>query len=344
MLTEVAERHRFDEAALCRYLAERLPEFGASCVIRQFQGGQSNPTFLLRTPGRAYVLRKKPPGRLLPSAHAIDREYSVLAALAGSTVPVPRVHLLCMDDKVIGQAFYVMDHVEGRVFSDCLLTMCTPEDRAAMYDDMNRLLAELHRLDFATVGLGGFGRADGYAARQIARWSKQYEASKLVELPTMDRVIDWLRSHKPVKDVAAIVHGDFRIGNLIFHPIEPRVVAVLDWELATIGHPTADLAYNCLAYRLSDAHGVSAFGTTDIASLGIPNEADYVAAYARRCGRGPIEDWRFFLVLSMFRNVAILVGVHRRAVDGNAADARAAEYARVYPDIAARAWAIAKPR
>ena len=341
VLIPVRESHRFDEAALCRYLSATLPEFAEGCAVRQFQGGQSNPTFHLATARGAYVLRKKPPGQLLPSAHAVDREYSVLKALANTPVPVPKVRLLCADESVIGQMFYVMDHVEGRVFVDRLVDGVSRAERALMFDDMNRVLAELHRVDFRAVGLEAFGRPEGYAARQIARWSKQYAASKVRELPVMDRLAEWLAAYTLPPDEAAIAHGDFRQGNLIFHPSEPRVVAVLDWELATIGHPIADLAYNCMPYRLPDAGG-RGYAGADLDALGIPREEDYVAAYCRRMGRREVPNWEFFLVLSMFRIVAILAGVHRRGLDGNAADARAIEVGKVFPEIAERAWTIAQ--
>jgi len=340
-LVPVLPNHRFDEAALARHLAAHLPGFAGALTVRQFQGGQSNPTFHLQAGGRAYVLRKKPPGALLPSAHAVDREFRVLEALAGSAVPVPAVHLLCSDDAVIGQMFYVMDWIDGRVFADRLLPGCTAAERAAMYDDMNRILAALHRVDWRAAGLEGFGRADGYVARQVARWSRQYEASRTEPVPAMDRLIEWLAAHLPESDEAAIVHGDYRVGNLIFHPREPRVVAVLDWELATIGHPLADLAYNCLAYRLTGTHD-HGFPPGDLGALGLPREADYVAAYAARAGRSGIEDWEFFIVFAMFRIAAILAGVYRRGLDGNAADARALEASRDYRLIAERAWAIAE--
>jgi len=339
-LVPVLPNHRFDEAALARYLAARLPGFGGTLTVRQFQGGQSNPTFHLQVGAHAYVLRKKPPGELLPSAHAVDREFRVLRALAGSSVPVPAVHLLCADETVIGQMFYVMGWVEGRVFADRLLPGCSPAERAAMYDDMNRILAALHRVDWRAAGLDGFGRADGYVARQVARWSRQYAASRTEPVPAMDRLIDWLPAHLPAADEAAIVHGDYRVGNLIFHPTEPRIAAVLDWELATIGHPLADLAYNCLAYRLTGTHD-HGFPSGDLAALGLPRETDYVAAYGARAGRTGIEDWEFFLVFAMFRIAAILAGVHRRGLDGNAADARALEASRDYRVIAERAWELA---
>jgi len=340
-LVPVLPNHRFDEAALCRYLERELPGFRPPCRIRQFQGGQSNPTFHLETPDAAYVFRKKPPGTLLASAHAVDREFRIQKALADTPVPVARVRLLCEDPSVIGTAFYVMDHVEGRVFPDRLLPGCTPEERRAMYEHMAEVLAELHRIDYRAVGLEGFGRPEGYIPRQTARWTKQYLASRLEPDPAMDRLAEWLPAHLPGEEEIAIAHGDYRIGNLIFHPTEPRVVAVLDWELSTIGHPIADLAYNCLAYRLPEEGG-RGFGDIDIGALGIPSEADYVDLYCRKAGRTGIPDWEYFIVFAMFRFAAILVGVYRRGIDGNAADARAIEAGKAYKDFARIAWETAQ--
>jgi aminoglycoside phosphotransferase (APT) family kinase protein len=341
VLVPVLPNHRFDEPALFRYLEREMPGFETPCLVRQFQGGQSNPTFHLQTPDRAFVLRKKPPGALLASAHAVDREFRVQAALADSGVPVPRMRLLCEDASVIGTAFYVMDHVDGRVFPDRLLPGCTREERRAMYESMAEVLAALHRIDYRAVGLEGFGRPEGYITRQTARWSKQYLASRTEPEPAMDRLIEWLPAHLPAAEEVAIAHGDYRIGNLLFHPSEPRVVAVLDWELATIGHPIADLAYCCLAYRLPETGG-RGFAGTDIARLGIPSEADFVALYCRNVGRASIPDWEYFLVFAMFRLAAILVGVYRRGLDGNAADARAIEAGTAYKDFARVAWETAQ--
>lgn len=339
-LGEVLANHRFDERRLRQYLAAHLDGFAGDCRIRQYQGGQSNPTFHLQTADGEYVLRKRPPGELLPSAHAVDREFRVMRALEESHVPVPRMLHMCEDDSIIGRAFFVMEHVPGRVFADPSMPTSSPDERAAVYADMNRVLAVLHAVDYRAVGLDGFGKPQGYVERQIARWSKQYAASKLRELPAMDKVIDWLPRHVPAGEETAIAHGDYRLGNLLIHPREPRVVAVLDWELATLGHPLADLAYNCLAYHLSAESG-RGFGDLDLAAAGIPDEARYLAAYCAHSGRDAIDDWRFFVVLALFRIAAILVGVHRRAVDGNAADARALEIGASYPEIAERAWELA---
>jgi aminoglycoside phosphotransferase (APT) family kinase protein len=339
-LVEVLTNQRIDEAALARYLSAHLPGFVGPLAVRQFVGGQSNPTYHLHTPSRAYVLRKKPAGKLLRSAHAVDREFAVMRALQGSGVPVPVMRLLCEDESVLGQMFYVMDYVEGRVFTDRLVPGLDPGHRAAMYDDMNRVLAQLHQVDWRGVGLQDFGRPDNYCARQVERWARQYAASRVIDLPAMDRLLEWLPAHLPVSEETAISHGDFRVGNLIYHPTEPRVVAVLDWELTTIGHPFADLAYNCLGYHLPHLNG-RGFGDANLAALGIPAEHDYLAQYAARTGRAAIPDWEFYVVLSLFRTAAILVGVHRRAIEGNAADGRAVG-AEIYTVVAERAWAIAQ--
>jgi aminoglycoside phosphotransferase (APT) family kinase protein len=339
-LVPVLPNHRFDETRLAQYLSTRLEGFAPPCTIRQFQGGQSNPTFLLETSEQRYVLRKKPPGKLLPSAHAVEREYQVISALADSPIPVPRPYLLCEDDSIIGQPFYVMAYVDGRVFSDPELPGLEPAQRSAIYDAMNATLAELHRIDIDRIGLRSFGRPEQFIARQIARWTRQYQATELGDSPAMDRLIEWLPAQDPGPDEVAVHHGDFRLGNLIFHRSEPRVLAVLDWELATLGHPIADLAYNCLAYR-GLAPAARAGLTAGIAVEGIPSEQQYVAAYCRRVGRSGILNWPFFIVFQLFRAAAILAGVHRRALNGNAADARALEHSSVYRALAERAWEIA---
>ncbi len=284
------------------------------------------------------MLRKKPPGKLLPSAHAVEREYRVQRALAGSAVPVAPMRLLCEDSAVIGTPFYVMGHVEGRVFTDRLLPALAPAERGAIYDAMNATMAALHRVDWRGAGLDGFGRPDGYIGRQIERWTKQYIASDVGEVPAMNRLAEWLRNHPAATEESAIAHGDFRLGNLVFHPARPEVVAVLDWELATIGHPLADLAYNCLVWHLPpELAGIRGAGVA-----GLPSQADYVAAYCRRTGRDVIPDLPYFLAFAMFRWAAIAAGVQRRALDGNAADARGLEIGAKYRGLAERGWEIAR--
>jgi len=338
VLVPVLANHRFDEAALVRYLTGHLPGFAGPCTIRQFQGGQSNPTFHLGTPGGQYVLRKKPPGKLLPSAHAVDREYRIMGALRDSDVPVPAVHLLCTDESVIGTALFVMDYREGRVFADRTLPGIDPTDRAAIYDDMGRVLARLHHVDWRAAGLEGFGRPEHYIARQIDRWSKQYAAARVDDVPAMDRLMAWLTAHAPVPDETAIAHGDYRLGNLIIHPTEPRVVAVLDWELATLGHPLADLAYSCLAWRLPpDLQGIAGLDVP-----GLPSEAKYVQSYCSRTGRAEPPNMEFFIAFSLFRWAAIAAGVYRRALDGTAADARGREAGGKFQGLAEAGWRVAQ--
>ncbi len=342
-LRPVRDAHRFDEARLADYLSGRLPGFAPPLAVRQFEGGQSNPTFLLETGGGRFVLRKKPPGDLLPSAHLVEREYRVMTALRGSGVPVPAMHLLCEDAAIIGTSFYVMDHVAGRVFRDPALPGLPPAQRQALYDAMNDTLARLHGVDWRAAGLADFGKPDRYLARQTERWTRQYQASKTEDIATMDRLIDWLPRHLPEDDAVAIAHGDFRLENLIFHPNEPTVLAVLDWELSTLGHPLSDLAYNCMPYHFP-AEGLSfpGLGGLDHAALGIPCESDYVAAYCRRTGRDAIPDWSVFLAFSLFRMAAILQGVYARALQGNAASERAAKMGGMPALLAGIAWEIAQ--
>jgi aminoglycoside phosphotransferase (APT) family kinase protein len=314
--TTVRPGHEIDPKRLERYLAEHLDGFQGPVEIRQFEGGQSNPTYFLRTPGRDYVLRKKPPGQLLPSAHQVDREYRVMTALRGvgdAGIPVPRTRLLCTNADVIGTTFFVMDCVDGRVFRQPHLPGVSPDHRAAIYDDMAGVLARLHAVDVAAAGLGDYGKPGNYYARQIARWSRQYVAAKTGEIPAMDRLMEWLPANIPPGDETAIVHGDYRVENLIFHPTEPRIVAIVDWELSTLGHPLADLAYNCLTYHLApEALGRPEEGEID--RRGIPTEADYVATYCRLTGRDGVPHWNFYLAFSMFRLASILQGVYARGL------------------------------
>jgi aminoglycoside phosphotransferase (APT) family kinase protein len=342
-LVPVLDRHRFDEAALEAYLRDHLPGFDGPVEVRQFQGGQSNPTFHLHTSAGDYVLRKKPPGKLLRGAHAVEREYRVLRALEGSAVPVPRARLLCEDAAVIGTAFFVMDHVPGRIFPDRVMTDGTPAERAAVYEDLAQVLAALHRVDWRAAGLEGFGRPEGYMARQVALWTRQWEAAKVEEMPEMDRLAAWLPAHLPAEEEAAIAHGDFRLGNVLLHPTEPRVVAVLDWELCTIGHPLADLGYACLTYHLPPGpSGVTGVLGADITGTGILGESEFVARYCVHAGRPVPPALDVFVVFSMFRLASIVAGVWRRALDGNAADPRAIGYRDRYRGMAERGWALAR--
>jgi aminoglycoside phosphotransferase (APT) family kinase protein len=343
-LVPVLENHRFDEAALARFLAGRLEGHeGGALEVRQFLGGQSNPTFHLRGAGGEWVLRKKPPGKLLPSAHAVEREHRVLHALEGSGVPVPRVRCLCEDEGVIGTPFFVMDHVPGRIFPDRVMLDGTAEERAAVYADLARVLAALHRVDWRAAGLADFGKADRYMERQVARWTRQWEAAKVEEMPEMDLLAAWLPRHLPPDDETAIAHGDYRLGNVILHPAEPRIVAVLDWELATLGHPLADLGYACLTYHMPPGpSGVTGILGMEQPPAGIPGQQDFVAQYCREAGRPVPQNLDVFIVFSMFRLASIVAGVWRRALDGNAADPRAIGYRDRYRGMAEGAWALAQ--
>jgi aminoglycoside phosphotransferase (APT) family kinase protein len=322
----VAERQRFDVARLDAYLSAHVAGFAGPLTVEQFKGGQSNPTFKLTTPSRAYVMRAKPgpAAKLLQSAHAIEREYRVMDALADSGVPVARMHALCEDESVIGRAFYVMDFVDGRVLWDQSLPDMTPAERGAIYAEMNRVISRLHKVDYRAIGLEDFGKPGNYFARQIARWSKQYKASETEHIDAMDRLIDWLPEHIPEDDGAtAIVHGDYRLDNLIFHPTEPRILAILDWELSTIGHPLADFSYHLMSWHIAPS-GFRGIAGLDLAALGIPSQSEYVAMYCAATGRPGIADVDFYLAYNMFRIAGILQGIMKRVVDGTAASAQAA--------------------
>jgi aminoglycoside phosphotransferase (APT) family kinase protein len=336
----VLAAHRFDEAALARFMARHVEGFAPPLQVQQFQGGMSNPTFLLTDgAGTRYVLRKKPPGKLLPSAHAVDREYKAISALNKTDVPVARAYALCEDESVIGQAFYIMAFLEGRVFRDVALPQCAPAERRAIYDAMGDALAKLHNVDFAAIGLSDYGRVGGYIARQVRRWSQQYEASKTDDIPEMDKLMAWLPANMPDDTLTTIAHGDFRLENLIYHPTEPRVLAVVDWELGTLGNPLSDLAYNCLPYHFGDPRWGDIIGL-DYDAVGIPSEDDYVATYCKRTGRGAIDDWTFYLVLSMFRFAAIIQGVYYRGVHGNAPTPEALNRKGKPRQLAEIAWGL----
>jgi len=303
------------------YLSSRIPDFGTLLSAEKFAGGQSNPTFLLTTDRGRYVLRRKPQGQLLKSAHAVEREYRVMAALADTPVPVPRMHHLCEDQEVIGSTFFVMDFLEGRIFWEARLPDSDKAERTAIYDAMNETLAALHDVDPAKVGLADFGRPGSYYERQIARWGQQYRASETETIPAMDALMAWLAGNQPADDgQVSLVHGDFRHDNMIFAPDTPRILAVLDWELSTLGHPYADLAYQCMQWRLPSEGAFRGMGDVDRVALGLPTEEDYVARYCERRGIAGIENWSFYVAFAFFRLAAILQGVYRRALDGNASN------------------------
>ena len=322
---EVREKHQFDVAALQSYMQQHVEGFVGPLSVEQFKGGQSNPTYKLLTPSKQYVLRRKPPGKLLKSAHAVDREYRVISALAGSDVPVARTWCLCEDDSIIGTAFYVMDCVEGRIFWDPALPDLSLNDRGEIYADMNRVIAALHKVDFAAVGLTDYGKAGNYFERQIGRWSQQYQNSAAQRIEAMDKLIEWLPKNIPAGDETSIVHGDYRLDNMIFHPTENRVVAVLDWELSTLGHPLADFAYHCMTWHMPSAGTMRGLLGKNLSELGIPAERDYVTQYARATGREiPSEsDWDFYMAYNLFRLAGILHGILGRVQDGTAASKQA---------------------
>ena len=340
----VADRQKIDVATLERYLCEHIEGFAGPLTIEQFKGGQSNPTFKLITPARAYAMRTKPgpAAKLLPSAHAIEREYRVMHALANSDVPVARMFTLCEDEAVIGRAFYVMEFVDGRVLWDQSLPGMQPDERRAIYAEMNRVIAALHKVDYAALGLGDFGKPGNYFARQIGRWSKQYKASQTETIEAMDRLIEWLPEHIPVDDgMTAIVHGDYRLDNLIFHPTEPRILAILDWELSTIGHPLADFSYHLMSWHIKPS-GFRGIAGLDLAALGIPSQSEYVAMYCKATGRAQVPDVDFYLAYNMFRIAGILQGIMKRVVDGTAASAQAAEAGARARMMAELGWTYAQ--
>ena len=344
-------KHVFDIAALSAWLDANLDGFQGPLAVELFKGGQSNPTYKLLTPTRSYVMRAKPGpvAKLLPSAHAVEREFAVMRALEGTDVPVARMYCLCEDESVIGRAFYIMEFVQGRVLWDQALPGMSNADRGAIYDEMNRVIAALHKADYAERGLAGFGKPGNYFERQIGRWSKQYVASITQPIPEMDQLMAWLPAHIPAgaRDVrrTGIVHGDYRLDNLIFHPTQPRVLAVLDWELSTLGHPLADFSYHCMAWHIPPG-SFRGIGGLDVASLGIPTEAEYIRRYCARTGfTTPDElapDWSFYLAYNLFRIAAILQGIAKRIETGTASNAQAAKSAAGVRPLAEMAWKFAR--
>ncbi len=338
-LIPVRKAHRFDEAALTKYMTKHVEGFAGELEVRQFEGGQSNPTFALRARDTEYVMRKQPPGQLLPSAHQVDREYRVMHALAGTGVPVPRMYALCEDPSVLGTKFYIMEKVPGRVFTDLMLPDFDNAGRAAIYRDLVRVLAALHTVDYRAVGLETFGKPGNYYARQISRWSKQYVASKTEEIEAMDKLMEWLPAHIPVSDETVIVHGDYRLGNVLIHPTEPRIVGVLDWELSTLGHPLADLGYLCMDYH-ADSYTTAGLARPDIAEFGIPSEDELVGMYCEFAARASIEHWDFYVIYNLFRSAGIIQGVYKRGLDGNASSTTAIGFKDAARMRAERAWKL----
>ena len=348
---EVSGSHAFDIPALGTYLSQHLEGFQGPLTVQIFKGGQSNPTYKLITPGRAYVMRTKPGpvAKLLPSAHAVEREFKVMRGLAGTDVPAPRMHCLCEDESVIGRAFFIMEFIEGRVLWDQSLPGMTKVERAEIYDEMNRVISALHRVPFAERGLADYGKPGNYFERQIGRWSKQYSASITQPIEEMDQLMAWLPAHVPAAamdpGMVSIVHGDFRLDNLIFHPSQPRILAVLDWELSTLGHPLADLSYHCMGWHIPPGT-FRGIGGLDLPSLGIPTEAEYVRRYCERTGlstpEAVLNDWDFYLAYNLFRMAAILQGIAKRIEAGTAASAQAVASAAGARPLAQIAWRFAQ--
>jgi aminoglycoside phosphotransferase (APT) family kinase protein len=346
----VSGSHAFDIDALTGWLEAHLDGFKGPLTVEMFKGGQSNPTYKLITPAQSYVMRAKPGpvARLLPSAHAIEREYKVMGGLAGTDVPVPRMLCLCEDESVIGRAFYVMEFKTGRVLWDQSLPGMDNAERAAVYDELNRVIAALHSVNIADQGLADYGRPSHYVERQIARWSKQYVASITQPIPEMDRLMEWLPAHMPASardaSMTSIVHGDYRLDNVMFHPTEPRAIAVLDWELSTLGHPLADFSYHCMSWHIAPG-AFRGIGGLDVESLGIPTQSAYIRRYCERTGLTTPEalapDWNFYLAYNLFRMAAILQGIAKRVEAGTASSEQAVASGRGARPMAEMAWAFA---
>lgn len=347
----VSEQHAFDVQALQAWLQQHLDGYEGPLSVEMFKGGQSNPTYKLITPARRYVMRAKPGpvAKLLPSAHAIEREFRVMSALRQTAVPVAQMHVLCEDESVIGRAFYIMECVEGRVMWDQSLPGMSREERGAIYDEMNRVMASLHSVRPADIGLGDYGKPGNYFQRQIGRWSKQYVASITQPIEAMDRLMTWLPEHIPAmaqdESMVSIVHGDYRLDNLMFHPTEPRVLAILDWELSTLGHPLADFSYHCMAWHIPPG-AFRGIGGLDVQALGIPDEDSYIARYCGRTGfatPGQLKaDWNFYLAYNLFRLAAILQGIAKRVEMGTASSAQAVSSAAGARPLAELAWDFAR--
>jgi aminoglycoside phosphotransferase (APT) family kinase protein len=313
-----------DLSKLSDWMKKNVCDFSGPLSAEKFAGGQSNPTFKLSAGDRKFVLRRKPPGQLLASAHAVDREFRVIAALQDTDVPVPGAVALCKEDEIIGSMFYLMEYLEGRVFWDPVLPELTNDERSAVYDDMNRVLAAMHSINVADVGLGDYGRPGNYFERQVGRWTKQYRASETQTVPAMEELMAWLPENMPAEDDrVALVHGDYRLDNVMFHPTEPKIIAVLDWELSTLGNPIADLAYQVMAWQLPRDAGITGLAGIERKPLAIPEDNSYVTSYCERTGRDEIKHWNFYLAFCFFRLAAIVQGVKKRALDGTASSAEA---------------------
>lgn len=339
---EVRAAHRFDADRLDEYLTSHLDGYAGPLTVSQFKGGQSNPTYLLETPGRRYVLRRKPPGELLSSAHAVDREYRVISALYAAGFPVPRPILLCSDEEIVGTMFYIMEFLDGRVVWDLDLPDLDPDERRQVYASLNETIARLHNYETSELGLADFGKPGNYFARQISRWSRQYQVSELDRIEPMHRLMTWLPENVPDDDSSSVVHGDFRLDNVVLHAREPRVIGVLDWELSTIGHPIGDFTYHLMAWQMPEV-GIGSTGLAgkDLDALGIPSEEAYVAAYCKRTGRDGISDRDFYSAYNFFRIAAILQGIAGRVRDGTAASAHAGKAASAVKPLADMGWSYA---
>ncbi|MCH9670454.1 MAG: phosphotransferase family protein [Gammaproteobacteria bacterium] len=339
---DVDERFRFDEARLTDYLNEHVDGFCGPMTVSQFKGGQSNPTYKIETPNAAYVLRRKPPGELLPSAHAVDREYRVISALHATGFPVPKTYALCEDVDIVGTMFFVMECVDGRVFWNGTLPDQTKAFRTGVYEGMADTLSQLHQIDYKAAGLEDFGRPGNYFARQINRWSKQYRASATQDVAAMDKLMDWLPGNIPSDDSVSLVHGDISMTNMMFHPVDPRVVAVLDWEISTVGHPLGDLTYNMLSWYAPPVPGATtSLRDIDHKGLGIPTEEEYVRWYCERTGRDGIENMAYYKAYNLFRLAAILQGILGRVRDGTASNANASDMAARVAPLANTGWEFA---
>ncbi len=348
---EVSEKHLFDVAALKNYLDQHLPGFKGPLTVEMFKGGQSNPTYKLLTPSMSYVMRAKPGpvAKLLPSAHAVEREFTVMSGLAGTDVPVPKMYCLCEDEAVIGRAFYVMECMNGRVLWDQSLSDMTTAQRGEIYAEMNRVIAALHKVNVEKQGLSGYGKPGNYFERQIGRWTRQYNASITSPIEEMDKLMAWLPTHIPTSALDAskvsIVHGDFRLDNLMFHATEPRVIAVLDWELSTLGHPLADFSYHCMSWHIPPG-SFRGIGGLDLAALGIPSEDEYIRRYCdstKVCTPAELKtDWNFYMAYNLFRLAAILQGIAKRVEAGTASSAQAASSGAGAKQLAQMGWRFAQ--